>query len=63
LTPTLQKIRLLKFSPLKIGEFGTGSNLTARHAQLGRFINRDPIGELGGLNLYAYVLNELLKAA
>lgn len=27
------------------------------HASLGRFINRDPIGESGGLNLYALVNN------
>ena len=25
------------------------------HAQLGRFVNRDPIGYLGGMNLYGYV--------
>ncbi|MCP4347822.1 MAG: RHS repeat-associated core domain-containing protein, partial [Desulfobacterales bacterium] len=26
-------------------------------AELGRWINRDPMGEIGGLNLYLYVLN------
>jgi RHS repeat-associated protein len=36
----------------------SGLNLTATRAysaSLGRFINRDPIGEAGGLNLYGYV--------
>ena len=31
------------------------------HAGLGRWLNRDPIGEPGGLNLYAYVENEPLN--
>jgi len=38
----------------------SGLNLTlnrAYNASLGRWINRDPIGELGGINLFAYVLN------
>lgn len=30
----------------------------AYDANLGRFINRDPIGEAGGLNLYDYVAND-----
>ena len=30
----------------------------AYDADLGRFINRDPIGEAGGLNLYDYVMND-----
>lgn len=30
--------------------------------QLGRFINRDPIGEEGGLNLYAFVLNNPINS-
>lgn len=25
---------------------------------IGRWISRDPIGEMGGYNLYAYVLND-----
>ena len=39
----------------------SGLNLTrtrAYSAPLGRFINRDPIKEAGGLNLYAYCTNE-----
>jgi RHS repeat-associated protein len=32
-------------------------------AALGRFINRDPIRENGGINLYVYVLNETVYAA
>jgi RHS repeat-associated protein len=28
------------------------------HPDQGRFINRDPIGEQGGLNLYAFVGND-----
>jgi RHS repeat-associated protein len=38
----------------------SGLNLTATRAyspSLGRFINRDPSGEEGGINLYAYVMN------
>ncbi len=39
----------------------SGLNLTrtrAYSASLGRFINRDPIEEAGGVNLYAYVAND-----
>jgi RHS repeat-associated protein len=39
----------------------SGLNLTlyrAYDSDLGRWLNRDPIGELGGLNLYGYVGNE-----
>ncbi len=39
----------------------SGLNLTLNRvysAQVGRWINRDPIEELGGNNLYAYVLNQ-----
>ncbi|HEY9684987.1 MAG TPA: RHS repeat-associated core domain-containing protein [Oculatellaceae cyanobacterium] len=39
----------------------SGLNLTVSRAYnptLGRWINRDPIGENGGLNLYGYVANE-----
>jgi RHS repeat-associated protein len=39
----------------------SGLNLTRSRAyssNLGRFINRDPIEEIGGHNLYAYVANE-----
>ncbi len=42
----------------------SGLNLTvnrAYSAQLGRWINRDPILEEGGLNLYEYVLNDPLN--
>jgi RHS repeat-associated protein len=38
----------------------SGLNLTfyrAYDSDLGRWLNRDPIGELGGLNLYSYVFN------
>ena len=31
-------------------------------ANVGRFINEDPIGLLGGINLYAYVLNDSVNA-
>ncbi len=37
----------LAFAPLRI-----------YNASLGRWISRDPIGEVGGLNLYSYVINE-----
>lgn len=43
----------------------SGLNLTiarAYSADLGRFINRDPIGEDGGINLYGYVQNDPLGA-
>jgi RHS repeat-associated protein len=33
------------------------------HAQLGRFLSRDPIGHSGGLNLYGYVGNAPLHFA
>ena len=33
----------------------------AYHPGLGRWLNQDPIGELGGINLYAYVLNDPLN--
>jgi RHS repeat-associated protein len=39
----------------------SGLNLTQNRAYssaLGRFLNRDPVQEDGGVNLYAYVLNE-----
>jgi RHS repeat-associated protein len=43
----------------------SGLNLTLTRAYsptLGRWINRDPIGEDGGTNLYAYVDNEPIQA-
>jgi len=42
----------------------SGLNLTmhrAYDANLGRWINRDPIGESGGINLYAYVNNSTIN--
>jgi RHS repeat-associated protein len=33
------------------------------NASLGRWLNRDPIGEVGGLNLYAYVNNNPLDSS
>ena len=41
----------------------SGLNLTLNRAlnpNLGRWINRDPIGEEGGVNLYAYVANDAI---
>jgi RHS repeat-associated protein len=43
----------------------SGLNLTlyrAYTADLGRWLSRDPSGETGGLNLYAYVLNNPINA-
>jgi RHS repeat-associated protein len=34
----------------------------AYSADLGRWINRDPLGPSGGLNLYGYVLNQTVSA-
>ena len=44
----------------------SGLNLTVHRAyspSLGRFLNRDPIGEAGGINLYGYVGNEPVDSA
>jgi RHS repeat-associated protein len=43
----------------------SGLNLTlfrAYDADLGRWVNRDPIAEMGGLNLYAYCMNDPLNS-
>lgn len=52
-----------------VGQFGVmdeGDNLFYMRARyydpaIGRFINKDPIGLLGGLNMYAYVGNNPIK--
>lgn len=44
---------------LEVYDFG----LRWYRPKLGRFINRDPIGEAGGLNLYAYVGNDPVNLA
>jgi RHS repeat-associated protein len=32
------------------------------HPKLGRWVSRDPIGELGGVSLYAYVINSPIRS-
>jgi RHS repeat-associated protein len=67
--------KVTKFSENIAADFGycnyylharSSLNMTrtrAYHAQLGRWINRDPIAERGGLNLFAYVLNDPIDSS
>jgi RHS repeat-associated protein len=63
-TPYGQVVKLLEAVPADFQFNGyyfnsrNGLNLTLNRAyspSLGRFISRDPIGEAGGTNIYAYV--------
>ncbi len=50
--------------PPELGVFGVVEYYGYRyyHTNLGRWLSRDPIGERGGLNLYAFVGNHSLNA-
>ena len=47
-----------KYTDHEIGPGLIYYGLRYYHAKLGRFINRDPIAEAGGLNLYGFVTND-----
>ena len=53
--PNLKRFRILSASLLVLA--ATHSAFAHYEPSIGRWINRDPIGEWGGLNLFAYVGN------
>ncbi|WP_421789793.1 RHS repeat-associated core domain-containing protein [Hyphobacterium sp.] len=51
------RVRSPLLVPAKAGIAGTGNRNRAYHPGFGRFLQRDPIGQAGGLNIYNYTGN------